>query len=41
MAAQPIPIPNEPPAEIKAVIDKALDGFNSKDSALYTNALME
>src|SRR6516165_984505 len=38
MAAQPIPIPNEPPAEIKAVIDKALDGFNSKDSALYTNA---
>jgi ketosteroid isomerase-like protein len=31
-------MPNEPPAEIKAVIDKVLGGFNSKDSALYTSA---
>ena len=38
MAAQPIPIPNELPAEIKALIDTVLDGFNSKDSALYTSA---
>src|SRR4051794_26841858 len=38
MAAQPISIPNEPPVEIKALIDKALGGFNSKDSASYNNA---
>jgi ketosteroid isomerase-like protein len=31
-------MPNEAPAEIKAVIDKALDGFNSKDSAMYNSA---
>jgi ketosteroid isomerase-like protein len=38
MAAQPISMPNEPHVEIKALIDKALGGFNSKDSALYSNA---
>ena len=38
MAAQPIPMPNEAPAEIKAVIDSALGGFNSKDSAMYNSA---
>jgi hypothetical protein len=27
-----------PPDEIKAVIDKALGGFNRKDSALYNSA---
>jgi len=29
---------SEPPAEIKAVIDKALDGFNSKNAATYDSA---
>lgn len=38
MAAQPNPMPNEPPAEIKAVIDTVLDGFNNKDSVLYNSA---
>ena len=38
MAAQPISRPNEPPTEIKAVIDTVLSGFNKKDSALYNNA---
>ena len=38
MAAQPISMPNEPPVEIRAVIDKALGGFNRKDSALYSSA---
>lgn len=38
MAAQPIPMPNEPPAEIKAVIDTVLGGFNNKDSVLYNSA---
>ena len=38
MAAQPISMPNEPPAEIKAVIDKVLGGFNNKDSVLYNSA---
>lgn len=38
MAAQPTPMPNEPPAEIKAVIDTVLDGFNNKDSVLYNSA---
>jgi ketosteroid isomerase-like protein len=31
-------MPSEPPAEIKALIDKVLGGFNSKDSALYNSA---
>jgi ketosteroid isomerase-like protein len=31
-------MPNEPPAEIKAVIDTALGGFNDKDSARYNSA---
>ena len=35
MAAQPISLRNEPPVEIKALIDKALSGFNSKDSTLF------
>jgi len=34
-------MPNEPPREIKALIDTVLGGFNSKDSALYTNAFSE
>lgn len=38
MAAQPIPMPNEPPADIKAVIDTVLGGFNNKDSVLYNSA---
>jgi len=38
MAAQPISMPKEPPDEIKALIDKALDGFNRKDSALYNSS---
>src|SRR5215813_14487133 len=38
MAAQPISMPKEPPDEIKALIDKALDGFNRKDSGLYTSS---
>ncbi|HET7441313.1 MAG TPA: nuclear transport factor 2 family protein [Terriglobales bacterium] len=38
MAAQPTPMPNEPPVEIKAVIDTVLDGFNNKDSVLYNSA---
>ena len=38
MAVQPIPTPTEASAEIKALIDKALDGFNRKDSALYNSA---
>jgi hypothetical protein len=38
MATQPISTPTEPPADIKALIDKALDGFNRKNSALYNSA---
>lgn len=38
MAAQTISLPNEPPAEIKALIDAVLGGFNNKDSALYNSA---
>ena len=38
MAAQPIPMTSELPAEIKAVIDKVLGGFNNKDSVLYNSA---
>ena len=38
MAAQPIPMPNEPPAEIKAVIDRLLGGFNNKDLEMYNSA---
>jgi ketosteroid isomerase-like protein len=38
VAAQPISMPNELPAEIKAVIDTVLGGFNHKDSALYSSA---
>lgn len=38
MAAQPISRPNEPPPEIKALIDTVLGGFNRKDSVLYNSA---
>jgi len=38
MAAQSISIPSELPVEIKPVIDKVLNGFNNKDSALYSSA---
>ena len=38
MAAQPISLPNELPAEIKSLIDKVIGGFNNKDSALYNSA---
>lgn len=31
-------MPYEPPAEIKALIDAVLDGFNRKDSVLYNSA---
>ena len=37
MAALPISVPHEPPNEIKALVDKALDGFNRKDSVLYNS----
>ena len=38
MAVQPICTLNAPPVEIKALIDKALGGFNRKDSSLYNSA---
>ena len=38
MAAQPISTPNEPPAEIKTLIETVLGGFNNKDSVLYSSA---
>ena len=38
MAAQPISMPNEPPNEIKAVINTVLGGFNNKDAVLYNSA---
>ena len=38
MAVQPIPMPNEAPAEINAVIDKLVSGFNNKDAVLYNSA---
>lgn len=38
MAAQPMSIPNQPPAEIQALIDAVLGGFNNKDSVLYNSA---
>lgn len=41
VAAQPISIPNEPPGEIKALIDTVLGSFNRKDSALYNGAFSE
>jgi len=31
-------MPSKPPAEIKVLIDKVLDGFNDKDYALYDSA---
>ena len=37
MATKPISMPPEPPAEIFALIDAALGGFNRKDSALYNS----
>lgn len=38
MAAQPISVPNELPAEIKALIDTVLGGFNGKNSRWYNSA---
>jgi hypothetical protein len=38
MAAQPISVPSEIPSEINALIDKLVEGFNNKDSALYSSA---
>jgi hypothetical protein len=38
VAPQPIPMPYEPPAEIKALIDAVLGGFNRKDAVLYNSA---
>lgn len=35
MAARPISMPNEPPADIKALIDAHIDGFNSHDNDLF------
>ena len=41
MATQPISMSNEPPAEIKAIIDTVIGSFNWKDSALYNSAFAE
>ena len=41
MARQPISMPNELPAEIKAPIGMVLGGFDSKDSALHNSAFGE
>jgi ketosteroid isomerase-like protein len=38
VAAQPIPVPYEPPGEIKTLIETELGGFNKKDAALYSSA---
>ena len=38
MATQPVSLPNEPPVEINALIDRVLGGFNGKDSVLYNSA---
>jgi hypothetical protein len=35
MAAQPVPLPNEPPVEIKALIDAHINGFNTHDNDLF------
>ena len=35
MAAQPVSVPNEPPAEIKALIDAHINGFNTHDNDLF------
>jgi hypothetical protein len=35
MAAQPVPVRNEPPAEIKALIDAHINGFNTHDNDLF------
>ncbi len=35
MAAQPVPVPNEPLAEIKALIDAHINGFNTHDNDLF------
>jgi hypothetical protein len=35
MAAQPVPVPNEPPAEIRALIDAPINGFNTHNSDLF------
>ena len=35
MAAQPVSVPNEPPAEIKALIDAHINGFNTHDKDLF------
>ena len=34
-------MPNETPADIKALIDNLVDGFNNKDFALYNSAFGE
>jgi len=41
VAAQPMSMPNELPAKIKALIDTVLGGFNSKNSAQYNGAFSE
>lgn len=38
MAAQPVSMPQEFPADIQALIDRVLAGFNNRDSALYNSA---
>ena len=35
MAARAVSVPNEPPAEIKALIDAHINGFNSHDNDLF------
>jgi hypothetical protein len=34
MVAHPVSVPNEPPAEIKALIDAHINGFNTRDNDL-------
>jgi len=35
MVAHPVSVPNEPPAEIKALIDAHIYGFNTRDNDLF------
>jgi len=41
LATQPIFISNKPPAEIQALIDAILGGFNNKNSKMYVSAFSE
>ena len=41
MAAQPVFLPNKPPAEIKALIEAHINGFNTHDNALFLGVFGE